>query len=86
MTTSAEHQTETGKAILREKGINFSTFKKELSTVLLNTGILTEDEWVEYYNLYARNAGSTGFEIVTKWAIYFFQDYNKKEHRLWLKK
>jgi hypothetical protein len=81
-----QQQIEDGKAILRGAGINFTVFKGELAKVLLNTEELDEDEWVEYYNLYSRAVGAVSFEPVNEWAKYFFQHFNKKEHRIWLKK
>ena len=77
---------EKGKAMLREKGINFSAFRAAMKTILSGTEVLDEDEWVHHYNTYAGCVGSTGFETIKDWAEEFFQEFNKKEHRIWLRK
>lgn len=77
---------EKGKSILREKGINFSAYRAEMKKLLAGTEALDEDEWVHHYNTYAGCVGRTGFETIKDWAEEFFQEFNKNEHRIWLRK
>jgi hypothetical protein len=79
-------QIEDGKKVLRERGINFSIFKTDLSALLVNARLLDEDDWVDFYNAYARGIGAKVFQTIKDWAKDFFQDWNKKEHRIWLRK
>jgi len=76
---------ETGKTLLRLHGVNFSTFKEIVSSLLHGTATLDEDYWVDLYNSYAGCVGRTGYEPLTEWAEEFFQGFNKEEHRIWLK-
>lgn len=81
-----QKEIEDGKLILRNLGVNLTVFKHELSEILENTKALDEDDWVMQYNTYAGCVGRTGYEPLNEWAKEFYQDHNKKEHRIWLKK
>lgn len=77
---------ERGKKILRDENINFSMFKALLPNFLHHTNRLDEDDWVSYYNSYAGCVGAANrYELVGDWAKEWFQDYNKDDHRIWLK-
>lgn len=80
-----EQDIEKGKTILRGKGCNLTAFKKELAELLDGTGKLDEDSWVDFYNSYSWCCGCMGYETIKDWATEFFQDFNKKHHRVWLK-
>lgn len=81
-----QKEIEQGKTILREHGINLTVFKELLAESLDNTKAFDEDDWVMQYNTYAGCVGRTGYEPLSEWAKEFYQDYTKKEHRVWLKK
>lgn len=81
-----DHTIEKGKKIIREKHIDFTVFKSIVSHYLHNANKLDEDDWVRYYNDYARCVGSSGFEELNDWVQEWFQEYNKEETRIWLKK
>jgi len=77
---------EKGKKVLREKHINFTLFKTVVSSYLHNANLMEEDFWVDLYNSYAGCIGREhGFTELPEWTKDFFQEFNKKEHRIWLK-
>lgn len=75
---------ETGKQLLREKGITLTVFKQRVNAMLTKPET-DEDMWVWLYECYAE-----GFwqykQTIEEWAQEHFHGFNKKEHSYQLKK
>jgi hypothetical protein len=81
---------EKGKAIIRERGMNFTTFKSRLIPLFTvdKKSLLVEDSLVELYNTYASHQAIPNkamVDSVERWAMWYFQEWTEELHETELK-
>lgn len=80
-----KQEIEAGKEIIRQKNVTFACFKMIVTALLKPFRGFQEEEWIDFYNSYARYC-SNEFTEVEEWVDYWFGDWDTDTHSTALRK